>query len=226
MYTLNIANKNYSSWSLRPWILLQALQIPFKENLIPFAAPGEWEKFRNILPSGKVPCLQDGEQLVWDSLAIVEYLAEAHPQVWPSDKATRAWSRSLVAEMHSGFQTLRNICSMNCGVRVQLNEISADLKKDMARIEDLWSEGLKKFGGPYLAGNKFTAVDAFYAPIIFRIQTYQLPVRAETKKYMQTMWQLPAMKAWYESALKETWRDQVHDDDLVKFGKVIEDLRC
>lgn len=225
MYSLHIANKNYSSWSLRPWLLLTALDIPFNEKLHPFPENGAWEAYRAFSPTGKVPCLQDGDRVIWDSLAIVEYLAEQHPHVWPSDKTARAWARSAAAEMHSGFQTLRSNCGMSCGVRIELPGISPALQKDLARIDELWSQGLQKFGGPFLAGKDFSAVDAFFAPVVFRVQTYHLPLGKPASEYVQTMLALPGMKAWYDAALKETWREPGHDNDVYAAGKLVADLR-
>ncbi len=152
MYKLFIGNKNYSSWSLRPWLLLTELNIPFQEELVPFEDGGSWEKFRAFSPTGLVPCLVDGETTVWESLGITEYVAEAHPTVWPNDPATRAWARSATAEMHAGFSSLRNDCPMNVGMRINLHAISAGLHKDIDRLSELWEQGLDRFGGPFLAG--------------------------------------------------------------------------
>jgi glutathione S-transferase len=226
MYRLYIANKNYSSWSLRPWALLKELGIPFEERINKFEAANNYERFRKFSPTGRVPCLEDGDITVWDSLAITEYLAERHATVWPNDARTRAWARSASAEMHSGFGVLRDKCSMNCGVRVKLNEFSAALKKDVDRVDELWCEGLKRFGGPFLAGAKFTAVDAFYAPVAFRVQTYGLQLSEAARAYANRMLVLPSMRAWYDAALAETWRDEEHDQDIVRNGAVIEDLRA
>jgi glutathione S-transferase len=171
MYTLWIANKNYSSWSLRPWVLMRALGIPFDEKIVFF---GTGADFGTFSPTGKVPVLVDGATTVWDSLAIAEYLAERHPGVWPSDPVARAWARCAAAEMHAGFGALRTACSMNVGTRVRLHTIGPDLAHDVARISALWSHGLARFGGPFLAGAAFTAVDAFFCPVAFRVQTYGL----------------------------------------------------
>jgi glutathione S-transferase len=152
MYTLYIANKNYSSWSLRAWGLMRELELPFKEQLMPFGETPSWRDYGKISSSGKVPCLVDGEYAVWDSLAIAEYLAEGHRAVWPADPMARAWARSAAAEMHSGFNELRNSCSMSCGVRVRLNHMPAALERDIARIGALWNDGVRRFGGPFLAG--------------------------------------------------------------------------
>lgn len=228
MYALYIANKNYSSWSLRPWLLLSELGIRFDERLVPFA-PGtgsSWHAFRAFSPNGRVPCLHDGNTVVWDSLAIAEYLAERHPGVWPSDPAARAWARCAVAEMHSGFSALRNCCSMNCGLRLQLAETSPALRADIARIDELWSEGLARFGGPFLAGDAFGAVDAFFAPVAFRIQTYGLSLGPAAAAYAQRLLGLPGMQRWYADALRETWRDPDHEDEVRQSGVVLEDLRA
>jgi len=225
MFTLHIANKNYSSWSLRPWVLLKVLGIAFNEKLHPFLDTGTWNLYRDFSPSGKVPCLVDGDTVVWDSLAITEYVAESNSRVWPSDKSVRAWARCAAAEMHSGFQTLRNICGMSCGVRVRLHEVSPALQKDVTRIDELWTEGLNRFGGPFLAGSEFSAVDAFFAPVVFRAQTYDLPLSATAKSYMATILALPAMREWYEAALAETWRDPEHEQEVLAAGTVVADLR-
>jgi glutathione S-transferase len=225
MYTLFIANKNYSSWSLRPWLLMRALGIPFEERLIVFEEGSNWERFRAFAPNGSVPALHDGDIRVWDSLAIVEYLAERHGGVWPSDPVARAWSRSAAAEMHSGFTTLRNQCPMNCGVRVALNEIDVALQRDVARIDELWSEGRARFGGPYLAGPEFSAVDAFFAPVAFRAQTFALPLGETARSYAQHLLDHPAMREWYEAAINETWRETAHEDELVAVGSLVADRR-
>ncbi|WP_308367085.1 MULTISPECIES: glutathione S-transferase family protein [unclassified Microbulbifer] len=225
MYQLFIANKNYSSWSLRPWLLLRQLEIPFGEELVTFEEGGSWDKFRRFAPNGLVPCLVDGEATVWDSLAIAEYLAEEHPGIWPVEKGSRAWARCAAAEMHSGFFALRDICSMNCGVRVQLAEIPAKLQKDIDRIDELWCEGLRRFGGPYLAGEEFTAVDAFFAPVAIRAKSYSLPLSDTAAAYAERLLQLPAMQAWIAEALQEPWREVGHEEELLRAGAILEDLR-
>lgn len=225
MYELYIANKNYSSWSLRPWVLMRELGIPFEERFVPFEGNGS-PSFRRFSPSGKVPCLHDGAIRVWDSLAIVETLAERHPEVWPADPATRAWARSATAEMHSSFQTLRERCSMSCGVRVRLHETPDALRKDVARIAELWTDGLDRFGGPFLAGPVFGAVDAFFAPVAFRIQTYDLDVGPVGASYAARLRELPSMRAWYADALAETIRDPSHDEGIARAGTWLADLRA
>jgi glutathione S-transferase len=163
--------------------------------------------------------------VVWDSLAIAEYLAERTAAVWPADATARAWARCAAAEMHSGFPHLREICTMNCGIRVQLHTWPAGLKKDLARIEALWSEGLSRFGGPFLAGSAFTAVDAFFAPVVFRVQTYQLPVSDICADYVARMLALAPMQAWYQAALEEPWRDEEHEEEARRAGEWLQDLR-
>lgn len=225
MLTLYIANKNYSSWSLRPWILMRVLDIPFEERLVPFTANSNWEEFRRFSPSGKVPALVTERGTIWDSLAIAEFLAEQYPNVWPSEQMTRAWARSASAEMHSGFVNLRERCSMNCGVEIRLHEESAALRRDIARINELWQEGLTRFGGPFLAGSQFTAVDAFYAPVAFRVQTYGLTLDAPAAAYAERLLALPAMQEWMKDAIAEPWRDVDHEEDCLHHGTLLRDLR-
>lgn len=228
MYQLYIANKNYSSWSLRPWVLMTALDIPFVEQITPFSASAVQTAFKAFSPTAKVPCLIDDKQVVWDSLAIIEYLAERHHGVWPEDNAARTWARCASAEMHSGFTALRNQCSMSCGVRVTIPEIPSALRTELARLDELWTEGLTRFGGPFLAGSTLSAVDAFYAPVVFRIQTYSLPISAAANIYCQHLLAQPAMRSWYASALAETWREPAHEDEVTDNGKriVVADFRA
>ena len=225
MYRLYIANKNYSSWSLRPWVLMRELRIDFEEHVVPFIEGSSWQSFRSFSPTGRVPCLHDSATAVWDSLAIAEYLAERHQGVWPAAREARAWARSASAEMHSGFGTLRDRCTMNCGVRVRLNDMPYALKQDITRISELWTEGLKRFGGPFLAGTAFTAVDAFFAPVAFRIQTYSLRLDEASAAYATRLLALPPMRNWYNDALAERWREAGHEAELRQTGTVLEDLR-
>ncbi len=224
MYTLYIGNKNYSSWSLRSWILLRELDIPFEERLVPFNEPG-YPAFTSFSPSAKVPCLHDGAERIWDTFAIADYLGERHPGVWAEDTKARAWARCAAAEMHSGFPVLRDICSMNCGVRVKLHEMSEPLRKELERLSALWAEGLQRFGGPSLAGAKFSAVDAFFCPVAFRVQSYGLPLPQPAALYVKRLLALGGMKQWYDAALREAWRDQPHEADIPRSGKLIQDLR-
>ena len=226
MYELSIGNKNYSSWSLRPWVLMREQHIPFTEHLLAFGDAPAWEAYRQRVPNGKVPSLLDGDVLICDSLAIVEYLAEKHPEVWPADRSARAWARSAAAEMHSGFAELRNRCSMTCGVRISLHEFPEALRREIERIDQLWEAGLSRFGGPFLAGSSFTGVDAFYAPVAFRIRSYGLKLGTAAAAYAGRLLQLPAMQDWYRDAIRETFRDAPHEQDMLKAGRVLEDVRA
>lgn len=227
MYTLVIGNRNYSSWSLRPWVAMRAAGIPFDERLVPFHDQAAWSEYRAAHPSGLVPLLLDGETEVWDSLAIVEYLAERHPGLWPEDRTARAFARSAAAEMHSGFAALRDVCGMNCGVRAQVRDMPGAVSRDLARLAILWRTGLDRFGGPYLAGPAFSAADAFFCPVAFRIQTYGLDVPdPAAANYAARLLDLPAMRDWYDAALAETFRDPPHDAELAANCTLTEDLRA
>jgi len=226
MYELVIANKNYSSWSARPWLVMTARGIAFRERLLPFPGGDSYDYFREHTPSGFVPCLIDGATTVWDSLAIVEYLAERHAGLWPDDRAARAWARSASAEMHSGFPVLRDICTMNCGIRVALRETPPRLLRDIARIGELWNQGLSRFDGPYLAGAEFTGVDAFFAPVVFRAQTYGLRFGGAADAYVERMLSHPALRAWYAAALAEPWREEGHEAEARRYGEWTADLRA
>lgn len=226
MYQLIIANKNYSSWSMRPWVLMRALGIGFTEKQLPFHLNHGEGAIANFSPSARVPCLVDGETRVWDSLAIVEYLAERHPGVWPSQSPVRAWARSAAAEMHSGFQALRSDCAMSVGVRIRLRNQSAALLADIRRMDMLWNDGLKRHGGPWLGGAHFTAVDAFFAPVATRIQTYGLSVSASAAEYGKRLLEQAAVKEWVDAGLRETWRDESHERDCLAVGDMVQDLRA
>ena len=204
---------------------MQQLGISFEERLIPFVSADQVSPFFDFSPTGKVPCLVGAEVTIWDSLSITEYLAEHHSGVWPKASGARHWARSASAEMHSGFGTLRRICTMNCGVRVQLPAITDELRIDLERIDQLWLEGLGRFGGPFLAGASFTAVDAFFCPVAFRIQTYGLVLSPRAMNYARTLLELPTMQRWYEDALSETSRDEAHEIDMRQTGTLLQDLR-
>ncbi|WP_413722350.1 glutathione S-transferase family protein [Sodalis sp. RH24] len=225
MYQLHIANKNYSSWSLRPWLLMKTLDIPFDEALHPFQSGDNHHLFAHFSPSGRVPVLYDGAMAVWDSLAIAEYLADTHAGIWPEERQARAWARCAAAEMHAGFGTLRSLCPMNCGVRVRLRAIPDALRADLTRLDALWQQGLSRFGGPYLAGREFSAADAFFAPVVFRVQTYDLPLSAAAQAWCRTMLALPTLAQWYQDALAEKWREASHEEESANQGEIIADLR-
>jgi glutathione S-transferase len=225
MYALYIANKNYSSWSLRPWALLKALEIPFEERLMVFADGPNTPVFSQFSPTAKVPCLHAEGLVVWDSLAIIEFLADRHDGVWPEEPAARAWARCAAAEMHSGFATLRNDCSMTVGQRIRMRHRSERLLADVARIDQLWCEGLQRFGGPFLAGKTFTAVDAFYAPVVFRMRSYGLPLSALATGYVERMLAHPVLLEWEAAALAEPWREAAHEMEIAAAGVITADFR-
>jgi glutathione S-transferase len=208
MLKLVIANKLYSSWSLRPWVLLKTFGIPFEEIVIPLRQPDSRERVLEYSPSGKVPALVDGDVIVWESLAIIEHLAETHPDkaVWPNDLKARAHARAISNEMHGGFQSLRQTCAMHLGARYATPPLTDSLKSNIDRVEDIWADTHNRFGGggPYLFG-AFSAADAMYLPVVTRFDTYQIPVREATRTYMDTMLAHPEFVAWRDAALKEPW---------------------
>jgi len=203
---LTIGNKNYSSWSFRPWIALKVAGIPFEETVIPIHYPGSKEKFLARSPGGKVPILQDGAVTVWESLAILEYVAETHPELWPRDAAARAHARAIASEMHAGFVPLRRQCPMNMWRPVKKLALSAETAANVSRIDAMWSDCRARFGagGPFLFG-RFTAADAMYAPVVSRFHTYAVEVGAASAAYMQAVMALPAWQEWYAAALQEEW---------------------
>ena len=226
MLKLITANRNYSSWSLRPWVLMRTLGILFEDQFVSFAGMNNYDEFRSFAPNGMVPVLVDGDRTVWDSLGIVLYLADRHAGVWPKDEAAKAWAQCVVCEMHSSFAALRGDCTMNVGVRVKRKPDSPALKRDMARVAEIFEEGLGRFGGPFLAGASFTAADAFYAPVVFRIRSYDLPVGPLAGAWMEHMLDLPAMREWERAALAEPYRESGHEEELAATGSVVEDHRA
>ena len=225
MYRLVTANRNYSSWSLRPWVLMKTLGIPFEDEFVTFAGLNNYEDFRRFSPAGTVPTLIDGEATVWDSFGIALYLADRHEGVWPSGEAAKAWAQCVVCEMHSGFATLRNDCTMNVGVRVARKQDSAALQRDIQRISEILEEGLSRFGGPFLAGADFTVPDAFFAPVVFRIRSYDLPIGPLGGAWVERMLELPAMREWEEQALAEPYREIGHEEELAAAGSITADYR-
>ena len=224
-YTLITANRNYSSWSLRPWVLMKALGIPFTDQLMPFTKPDNYADFRAFSPTGQVPVLIDGERRIADSLAIVLYLAERHPGVWPSDEPARVFAQGAVCEMHGGFGHLRDDCTMNVGVRVRPKPMSEGLQRNVARVREIFEAGLSQFGGPWLAGAEFSAADAFFAPVAFRIRTYWLDVGAG-QTWADRVLAHPAMLQWEAEALAEDWREASHEAELAAAGVITADYRC
>jgi glutathione S-transferase len=202
---LVVGNKNYSSWSLRPWVAMKVVGIPFTEHRIPLYGPGSKEQILVYSPAGKVPCLVDGDLRVWDSLSICEYLAEKHPGLWPRDPAARAVARSVSAEMHSGFQNLRAQMSMNIRKRYPDKGRTPESLVDVARILSMWSGCRAKYGvgGPFLFG-AFSIADAMFAPVVLRFRTYEVELPADCRAYADAMLALPAMQEWISAAVSET----------------------
>ncbi|MDM9559015.1 MULTISPECIES: glutathione S-transferase family protein [Bordetella] len=205
MYTLIIGNKNYSSWSLRAWLALRATGIPFSEQKLGLFTPEFAERLGGITPAGLVPVLLDGDFAVWDSLAICEYAAERHPEagLWPADPHARARARSLAAQMHSGFGQLRQLLPMNVEAKLSGIDYSA-AQGDISRVQAIWHDTRAEFGqgGPFLFG-KFSAADAFYAPVVSRFTTYGVPAAGAVREYMDAVLALPAMQEWTGDACAE-----------------------
>lgn len=218
---LYIGNKNYSSWSMRPWVLLKAFGIPFEEVKLRFDfTPGSafYQALAALTPVGKVPLMvEDDGFVIWDTLAITETLAEQHPEhaIWPRDTRQRARARSLCAEMHAGFGTLRSLCPMNIdadlrAVGTRLLATEPKLKADLARVDALWSEALAASDGPFLFG-AFSAADAYFAPVVMRVTRYGLPLSAAAQAYVQAIEAHPAVQAFVADALAE--RDFIAEDE-------------
>ena len=213
MIQLYIGNKNYSSWSMRPWVLLRQAGIDFEETMVRFDAFTPDSQFKQVLapinPAGKVPVLVHDGLVVWDTLAIAEYVAEQFPEhaLWPSERTARARARSLCAEMHSGFAALRSACPMN--IEAHLPEVGAlalrdkpGVRADLQRLTTMWSQLLAEHGGPMLFG-RFSVADAYFAPVLMRIRTYGLPVPNDVAAYVERVCALPGVKAWIDGALAE-----------------------
>ena len=213
MLKLYIGNKNYSSWSMRPWVLLKQAGIPFEEIKVRFDSFDADSSFKHtvnaVTPTGKVPVLVDGDLVVWDTLAIAEYLAEQFPDqaLWPRDKAARARARSICSEMHAGFTGLRGNCPMN--IEASLAEVGAliwrdkpAVRADVDRLVTMWQELLAAHGGPLLFG-QFSIVDAYFAPVCMRLKNYALPVPPAIAAYLTRVCALPGVKAWMDEAVAE-----------------------
>jgi glutathione S-transferase len=224
MPTLVIANKLYSSWSLRPWLLMKQLGIPFNEIVVPLDLPTTKAEIAKHSPSGKVPTLIDGDVTVWETIAIMEYLADAHgAPVWPADVKARAMARSMSAEMHAGFQALRSACPMNLGKKYRQRDRGEAVANDAARFEGIVAQARGRFGkgGPFLFG-AFSAADAMFAPLVTRLDTYSIPISPETRAYVDAVLALPSFREWHAAALKETWivsYDEVDEEPIVNYRK-------
>jgi glutathione S-transferase len=223
---LYIGNKVYSSWSMRPWIVMKAKGIAFEERLVQLRAADFPAHVKTFSPSGKVPCLVDGDVTVWDSLAIMEYLAEHAPEkgIWPSNAKARAHARAISAEMHAGFQPLRQACPMAITQRFAAKPVSADVAANVTRIIAIWKEARAKFGasanGQFLYG-EFSAADGMYAPVVSRFHSYSIDVDAVSQAYMDAMRTHPAYQAWVAGAAAEPWVLAQNETETV-----IEDLRA
>jgi glutathione S-transferase len=205
---LIIGNKNYSSWSLRPWFLMKQRGIEFEEIQIPLYRPDSEQRIRLYSPSGKVPVMREGDRVVWESLAICEYLAEKFPHLnlWPEDPDARVLARSISHEIHAGFSALRSGCPMNVRRTSAPLLLSDAIKADVGRIQQIWAQCRGSYGplGPFLFGS-FSIADAMYAPVVFRFYNYSIPVDSASEEYMKTILGLPVIQEWIESARQEIW---------------------
>lgn len=213
---LIIANKLYSSWSMRPWLMMRSAGIDFEETVIPLRQPDTAERIRKYSPTGLVPVLIDGDAVAWESMAIISYLADRFPDksIFPSrSMAARAHAKAISVEMHSGFRTLRQTCPMNLGKRFTTPALTDALTADISRLEFLWRDTRMRFGGngAYLFG-EFSGADAMYAPVVTRLDTYQLPVSEDTRSYMDTILSNPHFQEWKSQALAEPWTIEAYEE--------------
>lgn len=211
---LVIGNMSYSSWSLRPWVLLKHFQIPFEQILIKLDLPDTTENILKYSPSGKVPALIDGEVTVWESMAIMEYLNDKFPEkkMYPADPAKRALARSMANEMHAGFVKLRQHCPFHSKKKFPSHDLGPAMS-DIKRVKELWNSALKQSGGPFLMGKDFGLVDAMFAPVVGRFDTYLVPVEGAIKNYCESIMALPAMHAWYDGARAENFIAVDHEQN-------------
>lgn len=203
---LIIANKNYSSWSFRPWLAMKASGIAFRETVAPFDEPNHNKHFLEFSPSKKVPVLQHGDLTIWESLAIMEYVADLHPEavLWPADVAERGKARAVAHEMHGGFGALRSECPMNMRRKIGAIAVSDQVRVDVSRIEQIWDECLQASGGPFLFG-PFTNADAMYAPVVNRLEVYELSAASHVSAYGETIKALPSWQEWDAASKAEPW---------------------
>ncbi|MGO4524362.1 glutathione S-transferase family protein [Microvirga sp. 2MCAF35] len=224
MPTLVIANKCYSSWSLRPWLLMKQLGVAFDEIIIPLDLPDTKAKVLRHSPAGKVPILIDGDITVWETIAIMEYVGETYgAPVWPTERKARAMARSVAAEMHSGFSGLRSACPMNLGKKYAQKDRGEAVARDVARFSEIVHQARGRFGsgGPFLFG-AFTAADAMYAPLATRLDTYSIALDDTTRAYVDAILSLPAFQEWRAAALKEEWivdADEVDEEPIENYRK-------
>ena len=220
MYTLYLGNKNYSTWSLRGWLAAKLSGAPFREVMVTLSGTynAEWRRFS---PTARVPALHDGDVVVWDSLAIAEYLAERHPGMWPADASARAYARSIACEMHSGFSHLRNDMTMCIRERVDVRPWSPELVADIARVVEIWTESRERFGkdGPYLMG-AFSLADVFYAPVSFRFRTYGVTLAGTAAAYLDALAAHPFLREWEAAARAETTIVDADEPRLIYRDKI------
>jgi glutathione S-transferase len=204
--TLVIGNKNYSSWSLRPWLLLKHLEVPFEEVLVVLDTPSTREDIEKFSPSGRVPALRHGELTIWDSLAICEYVAELTGKGWPRAPDARAVARAVSAEMHSGFTHLRSLWPMNARARNRRTAMTAALEADIGRVDEIWNDCRARFGatGPWLFG-EYSIADAMYAPVVLRFNTYGASISPTARWYMASVLEDAALQEWLQAAKQESW---------------------
>jgi glutathione S-transferase len=224
MPTLVIANKTYSSWSLRPWLLMKQLGVAFDEITIPLDLPDTRAKVLQHSPAGKVPILIDGDVTVWESISIMEYVGEAYDTpVWPEGRKARAMARSVAAEMHAGFSALRSACPMNLGKKFAQRNRGEAVARDVARFSEIVRQAreLSGAGGPFLFG-AFSAADAMYAPLATRLDTYSIALDATTRAYVDAILSLPAFQEWRSAAMTEEWiveHDEVDEEAIENYRK-------
>ena len=213
---LVIGNRNYSSWSMRPWLVMREVGLEFEETVIPLRQPDTPARIAQYSPSGKVPVLIDCDVKVWESLAIISYLADKYPDkaIWPEGAAARAYAKSIAMEMHGGFQALRQTCPMHLGKRFAAPTMTDDLAANVSRVEDIWRETRGRFGagGPYLFGKRFTAADAMFAPVATRFDSYSIPVAADTRAYIDAIYAHPGFVEWRTAAFEEPWSISAFED--------------
>lgn len=214
---LLIANRNYSSWSLRPWLVLRHFEIPFTDEVLPMNGEGWREIFRQRSPTGRLPVLIDGDLVIPETIAIIEYLAESFPEkpIWPMGRRERALARAAAAEMHAGFSRLRSAAPMNLSASYPGRVAHDAVAPDLHRLEILWGEHLQRSGGPFLFG-AFCAADAMFAPVAGRIRTYDLPVSDTLSRYVEAIYALPAFQEWLAEARKEAWVVEQDEIDFVQ----------
>jgi glutathione S-transferase len=221
MYDLYIGNKNYSSWSLRAWFLMKHFSLPFNEHMVSVAGRDYNAALKPVAGNARVPSLHEDGFQVWESIAIAEYLAETHPEMWPADKKARARARSISAEMHAGFAKLRTAMPMNLKLRLQGKaSLPAEVQRDVDRIVEIWEEARTRYAdgnGPYLFG-AFSIADAMYAPIVWRLHIYNVPLPPVAAAYRDAMLAHPAMLEWYEAALRETEAHPHYDNLAAEYG--------